>query len=129
MTGDAVAVLALVVALATTVRWFVLARRVALPESRTGFVAAWLLGAALGAAALVLGTSGWFAGSPARIAILVGLFLPFTVSISRQVATADGLALGAPLLAFQALDENEAVFDSKQLEGKPVLLKFFRGHW
>ena len=129
MTGDALAFLAFGVAVATTARWFRLAYRVELPENRSGFVAAWLLGAALGATALWVGTSGWLAGSPAGLSIVIGLFLLFTVSVSRQVATADGVAVGAPLASFQALDEHDEVFDSKQLEGKPVLLKFFRGHW
>ena len=129
MTGDALGFLALGVTVATTVRWFQLARLVELPENRTGFVAAWLLGAALGATALWIGTGGWLVGSPAWLSILAGLFLVFTVSISRQVATAEGVRVGLPLASFQALDEHGEVFDSKQLEGRPVLLKFFRGHW
>ena len=129
MPGDGFAALAFVAAAASIGLWFRRLQDVRIPENRGAFVAAWLAAAGLGVVALLRGTSGWIGTLPAVLAIAVGLFACFTVSISRQKATAEGLKLGAPLAGFDAHDEHEEVFHSSSLAGKPVLMKFFRGHW
>jgi hypothetical protein len=129
MPGDGFAALALVVAVATAALWFRFAYQVRIPENRGAFVAAWLAAAGLGVIALMRGISGPVGTIPAILAIVLGIFLTFTFLISRQKASAEGLTLGAPLTHFEAHDENEEVFDLASLAGRPVLLKFFRGHW
>jgi len=63
------------------------------------------------------------------LGIVIGGFLTFTVAISRQEVAADGIRVGATIPQFAALDENGELFDSSSLDGKPILMKFFRGHW
>ncbi|MGH0029238.1 MAG: hypothetical protein ACQGVC_05580 [Myxococcota bacterium] len=120
--------LSLAVVLASGALWFRRALAVRLPADRRGFVAVWLVGIALGVAALGQG-AGWLAGVPAALAVLGGVFFCFTVAISRQRAADDAIAVGATLPAFRAPDDTGAVFDSAVLAGRPVLIKFFRGHW
>ena len=38
-------------------------------------------------------------------------------------------SVGTPLPEFSAIDANDAPFRSADLRGRPVLIKFFRGHW
>lgn len=98
-----------------------------IPENRTLFVGVWLAAAALGIAALV--KAGWIGRIAAVPAIAVGLFLPYTVSISEQILPPNAIRVGDTIPAFRAPDDRGAVFDSARLRGKPVLIKFFRGHW
>jgi hypothetical protein len=129
MPGDGFAALAFVVAVATMALWFRRIAEVRIPENRGAFVAAWLGAVALGVIALLRGTSGFIGTAPAILAIALGAFGTFTFLISRQQASAEGLRLGEPLTGFEARDEHEEVFDLASLAGRPVLLKFFRGHW
>ena len=57
--------------------------RVEIPENRTGFAASWIVGAALGVAAL-LGDTGVLGRIPAWFAVTTAGILLFTISISRQ---------------------------------------------
>jgi cytochrome oxidase Cu insertion factor (SCO1/SenC/PrrC family) len=107
------------VALGCTFLWFALARAVEVPENRTAFVVVWL-------AAVTL---GWVGRITAVLAIIVGLFLPFTVSISRQEVASNAIQVGDMMPSFSAPDDRGELFDSELLRGKPVLIKFFRAHW
>jgi hypothetical protein len=127
-TGTKLAVLALVMAVGTAIRWFHLAEQVALPENRTAFVVVFLAAAALGVAAFFKG-AGWGGRAAALVAIVIGLFLPFTVAISRQEVASHGIEVGATIPHFTALDDKRERFDSDSLRGHPVLIKFFRAHW
>ncbi len=127
-TGTKLALLALVVVVGTAIRWFYLARQVALPENRTAFVVFFLAAAALGVAAFFKG-AGWGGRAAALVAILIGSFLPFTVAISRQEVASHGIEVGATIPHFTALDDTGERFDSDSLRGHPVLIKFFRAHW
>jgi len=128
MTGATLALLALLVVVGSGVFWFRLASRLALPKDRRGFLALWLVGLALGIAALGQGAGG--IGTAAAIAAVVGAgFFLFTVSISRQVVGAEAITVGAKLPEVTAPDENGEPFSLASLAGGPVLLKFFRGHW
>ena len=124
----ALAILALLLVVGTGVLWFRRIQGVQIPEDRTPFVLAWLGGAGLGVASLSLG-EGVLAGIVAVLAILLGCFGCLTVAISRQRVDAGVIAVGRTLPPFQATDEHGESFDSAELAGKPVLLKFFRGHW
>jgi hypothetical protein len=127
-TGTKMGVLALVMAVGTLTLWFYQVSQVALPENRTAFVVFFLAAAALGVAAFFKG-AGWGGRSAALVAILIGLFLPFTVAISRQQVASHGIDVGATIPRFTALDDTRDRFDSDSLRGHPVLIKFFRGHW
>ena len=120
--------LALMLVVGAATLWFRRAMRVRLPENRTGFVAAWLGGALLGVVSLTQGV-GWLGGVAAGLAIFAGAFLLFTVSISAQKLAAGAIGVGATLPDFSAPDENGESFELSSVAGKPLLLKFFRGHW
>jgi len=108
--------------------WFMRIKRVAIPRDRRGFVASWLLGAGLGIFALTEG-AGWLGGTPAFIAALAGIFFSALVYISPQKVAADAVRVGERLRDFTAIDENGNEFGVASVAGKPLLLKFFRGHW
>ena len=120
--------LALMLVVGAVALWFRRALGVRLPENRAGFVAAWLGGALLGVVALVQGV-GWPDGIAAGLATFLGAFLCFLVGISAQKLAADGIGVGATLPDFSAPDENGETFELSSVAGKPLLLKFFRGHW
>ena len=128
-TGTKIGIVALALAVGTVTLWFYLTRQVNLPDDRTGFVVAWLTAAALGVFAYVKGTS-LLGGIPPAIAMVIGLFLPFTVSISEQTLdTNKVIAVGDTIPHFTALDGKGESFDSASLHGHLVLIKFFRAHW
>ncbi len=120
--------LALMLVVGAVALWFRRAMGVRLPENRSGFVAAWLGGALLGVVALLQGV-GWLGGVAAGLAIFAGAFLCLTVSISAQKLAAGAIGVGATLPDFSAPDENGESFELSSVVGKPLLLKFFRGHW
>jgi len=128
MSGAAFAFLAFALVLGTGVVWFRRAHAVNLPENRTGFVMAMVLGIAIGIAAM-LSAPGWLGGVAASLAILAGGFFLFTVAISAQKGSSGAFALGQPVPDFTAPDENGEPFALASLAGRPFLLKFFRGHW
>ena len=127
--GTKIGIVALALAVGTATLWFYLTRQVNLPDDRTGFVVAWLTAAALGVLAYIKGTS-LLGGIPPAIAMVIGLFLPFTVSISEQTLdTNKAIAVGDTIPHFTALDGKGESFDSASLHGHLVLIKFFRAHW
>ncbi len=128
-TGTKLGIAALALAVGTVMLWFYLARQVNLPDDRTFFVIAFLGAAALGIAAYVKGTS-IPGGIPPVIAIVIGLFLPFTIAISPQeLETGKVIQVGDTIPHFTALDDQGVRFDSASLDGHLVLIKFFRAHW
>jgi hypothetical protein len=89
-----------------------------------------LMGLALllagGAAFWQPGLAGFLGGGLAGL--LAGLFLLLTLTsgLPQQPPT---VTVGSQALDFQALDAAGHTFRLSQLQGAPVLLKFFRGHW
>lgn len=126
--GTILGLAAFVVAVSLGRRWFQHIRQVDLPEDRTTFVAGFLVAAGLGIAAFVAGP-GWIGGIAAVPAIVIGLFFPFSVSISRQEVATNAIRVGDTIPQFTAVDENDEPFDSGSLHGHLVLIKFFRAHW
>jgi hypothetical protein len=124
---NGIGIAAPVLAIGCTLLWFSQNRTVGIPEDRTLFVAFWLAAAALGVAALV--KAGWIGRVAAVPAIAIGLFLPYTVSISEQILPPGAIQVGETIPAFSAPDERGEIFDSARLRGHPVLIKFFRAHW
>jgi hypothetical protein len=127
-TGTKLGILALVVAVSCVAAWNYHIGQVDIPENRALFVATFLTAVALGVAAFVKG-SGWIGGVAAVPAILIGLFFPFTMAISRQEVASDAIRLGDTIPRFTSVDDRGEPFDSETLRGHPVLIKFFRAHW
>jgi len=127
-TGNWLGLLALVVAIGCTRVWFYQAENVALPENRMLFLAVWLSAVVLGITAFVK-KAGWLGRIAALPAIVIGLFLPFTVSISEQILPPEAIQVGEMIPSFSAPDDRGEIFDSARLRGNPVLIKFFRAHW
>ncbi len=127
-TGSWLGLLALVVAIGCTRLWFYQAENVALPENRILFLAVWLSAVALGIMAFVK-KAGWLGRIAGLLAIVIGLFFPFTVSISEQVLPPNAIQVGEMIPSFSAPDDRGELFDSARLRGNPVLIKFFRAHW
>jgi len=121
-------VLALLLVVGAAALWFRRAKAVDLPSNRTGFVLAWAGGGLLGVVALFQ-DPGWVGGIPAVLAAIAGTFLTVLVAISAQQVAEDAVAVGEPLRDFSAPDENGERFSLSQTAGRPLLLKFFRGHW
>jgi hypothetical protein len=128
MTGLALGASALALLVATTALWFRHARSVSLRGSRVPYVAAWTVAALLGAGALARGPGG-VGGVAAGLALTGGVFLLVLVAISRQQVAEGAVRVGATLPSFTALRDDEEPFTLSGLEGRPILLKFFRGHW
>ncbi len=128
MSGDLLGWLGAAIVVATGVFWFRRLRAVRIPRDRTPVFVAVVLGAGLGVLGLVLGT-GWASGIPATFAAVSGgIFLAIQLQ-AGQARRKPGFALGQPLPDFVAPDDSGAPFASASLRGKPLLLKFFRGHW
>jgi len=119
---------ALGLAVITLALWFRQIDQVSLPENRTLFVVSYLTALAMGVGAFVARTR-WFGAIPALLAIIIGGFFPFSVAISRQEVATTGIQIGQTIPHFTALNRHGESFDSASLDGKPVLMKFFRGHW
>jgi cytochrome oxidase Cu insertion factor (SCO1/SenC/PrrC family) len=128
VSATVLGLLSLLLAVGSGIFWFRLAFAVRLPENRSAFVLVWAASALLGVIALAQGT-GWIVGIPAGLAIALGVFFLFTVMISPQQAAPDAIAVGETLRDFSAPDENGETFELASAAGRPLLLKFFRGHW
>jgi cytochrome oxidase Cu insertion factor (SCO1/SenC/PrrC family) len=66
---------------------------------------------------------------PAALAVLAGVFFSVLVAVSAQRAAADAIRVGEMLRDFTALDDRGEPFSIASTAGRPLLLKFFRGHW
>ena len=126
--GTILGLVAFATAVATVALWSRQIEQVAIPENRAFFVAVFLAAAALGIAAFVAGTR-WFGGLAAAVAIFLGSLLPFTVAISGQEVGVAAIQVGDMIPRFTAVSEHGEPFDSEDLHGHIVLIKFFRAHW
>ena len=127
--GTKLGIAALALAVGTSVVWFRLTGTVGLPDSRAGFVVAWLGAAGGGVFAFIKRTS--IPGAlPPVLGVLISSFLLFTVYISPQTLdTARSIKVGDTIPHFTAPDGKGETFDSDSLNGHLVLIKFFRAHW
>lgn len=127
-TGNKLGIAALALALPTAIYWFHLAGQNSLPDNRGIFVGLWLTAAALGVTAYFK-RPGILGGIPATMALIIGLFLPFTVFVSPQTLDDGTVKVGDRMPHFSAPDDTGEIFDSSSLNGHLVLIKFFRAHW
>lgn len=127
-TGTLLGFASLAIALANAALFFSRMRRVALPQNRIAHELAWAAALALGLAALWLG-AGWLGGAAAALGAFAGGLMLLLRLGSAQARALPAVRVGAPILDFSALDEHAAPFTLSSLAGKPLLLKFFRGHW
>lgn len=127
-TGTRLACGALLLVVACAASWFYLTNRVALPDNRILFAATFLSAAILGLFAFLKGVN-WIGGIAAAFAIFVGCLIPFTIYVSPQKTAVSAIEVGDTIPHFTSLDERGEVFDSDQLNGHFVLIKFFRAHW
>ena len=102
--GTRIGFLALAISVGMFLIWFIINARVGVPEDRTPFVAVWVVAVILGISAFVRGTR-WYGGVAAVLGILIGVFLPLTIAVSKQGLAADAIAVGDPLPQFEAIDE------------------------
>jgi O-antigen ligase len=115
----------LVIVVATIGRWAWRAWAVNIPKTSYAFQAAVGMGVGLGALSLYQGHGDPFAAW----AIGVGLFFLFLSVTGGQKVGDEMVKVGDSVPVFSAPDDNGSVFDSSNLAGSRILIKFFRGHW
>lgn len=116
---------ALILILAVATRWFWRAWQVNIPKQSGLFRTAWAIGLVLGCIAYYQSPTDPFA----LWAIALGLLFLYLVSTGAQKISGKTVNVGDALPSFAIPDETGSIFNSSNLIGKPVLLKFFRGHW
>lgn len=126
--GDLVGGLGAAIVLGAGIAWFQRMRQVRIPANRSLFQLAFGLGALLGLVALVRGT-GLAGGAAAILALVAGAGFLGLQLLSGQERREPAVAVGGPILDFQAPHAAGGRFDLATLRGRPFLLKFFRGHW
>lgn len=128
MSGSTLAWVSLAAMVGFVTAWLTMMKRVQIGRGR------WLLrllaGTAIVSALLALTREpGMLGGILAGLSLVVGSAFFFLSSLAGQSRQAPALAVGEPVLEFSATDENGEIFDLASLRGRPILLKFFRGHW
>jgi hypothetical protein len=126
--GTSLGFIALAMAIGLVLFWFRQVNLVALPQDTTLFVVAFIAVVVAGIATFIVGTR-WFGGIAAVGAIITGAFMTATVYISPQKVADNPLKVGDLIPQFVALNDDAERFNSRDLTGKPTLIKFFRGHW
>jgi hypothetical protein len=112
----------------TTGVWFRRARQVAIPANRLAFLGGWSTAAVLGAASFFVADSNWLSGIFGVLALAGGAGLLGLYALGTQGA-GNPIAVGDHMPAFHAITDTGARFESTELTGVPMLVKFFRGHW
>jgi hypothetical protein len=116
----------LLLILGTASVWFTRAWRVHIPKTTPyPFIAALVIGTVLGALALYQGTASSYAGW----AVGVGLALLYLFMTGGQKVSEKMIRVGDSIPAFSGIDADGNPFDSADLAGKRILIKFFRGYW
>ena len=124
MTSD-LGVASLLLVLAVTGHWFWRAMKVDIPRAPGLYAAGWGLSATLGVIALALGAQP----IAATVGLVFGLMFLYFVLTGAQNAGDGKVKVGDKLPQFAATDDSGAQFLSSELDGRPALIKFFRGHW
>ena len=101
---------------------------VRVPRVRVAYHVAMGAAAALGLAAFAVGTA-WPGGLGAGLGIFVGLLFLGLRLQSAQAPNRPAVDVGGKIIDFIAPDVDGKPLALSSLEGRPFLLKFFRGHW
>ena len=128
MSGTVLGLVAFAFSVSAGILWFQRMNRVAIPANRSAFLAVMWVGLTLGVLALARG-AGWIGGAAAVLSIFAAALFTLTVLIGGQKGGSGALQVGQPIPDFTAPDENGEPFQLSSLAGRPVLMKFFRGHW
>ncbi|MBW2243643.1 MAG: hypothetical protein JRH01_16795 [Deltaproteobacteria bacterium] len=108
--------------------WFRMMNDVAL-EGRRWIPLSMVGASVLLAIATFSGDAGLLANILAGTTAALGAGFLFLAVLSPQSKQRPAIELGNPLPDFAAPDENGQPFAISSVAGKPILLKFFRGHW
>ena len=118
--------LGLLIVLGTMGLWFWRVFRVNIPISTPyPYILLWAIGVALGIVALVGGTASGYASW----AVGVGAFLLYTMFTGSQKVSDNMINVGDQIPVFTGVNDHGEIFNSSNLAGSRVLIKFFRGHW
>ncbi|NKB88949.1 MAG: hypothetical protein GKS06_12090 [Acidobacteria bacterium] len=125
---------ALVIVLSTWARYLSLIPRGRVPARPLGSVILQVLGMTLAVAAIL--ENYWSVDGPAAgvvanstTAVLMGAFFLWLLA-QRKTPVGDlKVGVGDILPGFTATTSDGAIFSTDELDGKRVLLKFFRGGW
>jgi hypothetical protein len=128
-TGTKLGLLSLAMALSCVAVWAYLTRQVSLPENRILFVIVFIAALATAISSFVVKGRSWLGGLAAVPAMFISLLLTWTIGISEQVTIEEAIAVGDTIPHFTAIDGNDQPFDSDSLQGRLLLIKFFRAHW
>ena len=126
--GNQLALLSLLLAVGCTMVWFNRAENVALPENRALFIVIWLSAVAPrhhgdrqeGGLARPYRRASRHRDRP--VSSLYREYQRTDPAAGRHPGRPDNSEL-------QRTDDRGQLFDSAQLSGNPVLIKFFRAHW
>ena len=128
MSGLLLAALAAAATGALFVLWQKAMRGVQMDQRLRALNALAIGAAALGIAALTR-DPGIAGGTLAGASVLMSVFFVGLGVLAPQSKQTPAVAVGKPILEFTAPDESGKPFELARLRGRPVLLKFFRGHW
>jgi peroxiredoxin len=128
VSGAALGLASLALVAVAGASWWRRMQQVRLPRNAAAYVLACGAAVALGVAALAAG-AGLAGGLAAGLAILLGGAFLVLLAASGQRRGTLRVAVGRPVPAFEALDDEGRPFAVASLRGRPFLLKFFRGHW
>ena len=128
MSGFLLACVAATTITGLFVLWQGVIRRLEMDKRRWILTSMAVAGIVLGITALAR-DPGVFGGILASVSTLMGILFMALGALAPQSRQTPAVAVGDPLLDFTAPDENGKPFDLASLRGRPILLKFFRGHW
>lgn len=126
--GNITASLAILVSLAALGLQVYQMKKVRVPLLPWGQVLLWLAGIALAISSFFLNVHLLLI-VPVSLALAANILFFAVLFMSKLPAAAPAVEVGQRYIDFTATDSHGNPFTLSSMEGKPVLLKFFRGHW
>ena len=128
------ALIGFAVTLGSIILYFRTIPRGTVPEKVGGFASRLGVGVAISAIAVYLGVTGdgragFLVYLPAGLGLFFGLFILWVLTQRKTPLGDIKVKVGDEILPFSATTSDGTPFDSSELSGKRVLLKFFRGGW
>jgi hypothetical protein len=128
MSGLVLALCAFAVAAATIAHYAQQVRAVQVPLHPRAHQALLVTAGLIALAALTRG-AGWPAGIASGVVLLIAAAFLFLTTASRLPRAPATVRVGEPAPLFTTEDADGRPFALAGLRGRPLLLKFFRGHW